>query len=656
MSHGKLRRQAGCDDRLWPVLLLLVFVVLVPTAALTWLVGRAARNESLVARQKLLDAYAALLPQAQRELRAFFASRLERGERHAGEFPAADAAPAAIGDLADAVVRFDEQGRLIQPRPLPPLGDDPLSRSEPWQAAQQAEFRHRRYREAAEAYAEIAAASEHPNVVGRALLAQARCLEKSGDVEAAILGLRRIVESPLGPYARDAQQRLVAADAGIRALELMQAHQTAGAELDSVRRRLLHLITSEHAALTPSAQRRFVGRRIRDLFPDEGELTWLAGEELAARYAAVHSAPPQSGSLQPTSLPAVWQITSRERRVVLLFREATLRRELAALLERTAETPHAGVVLLPPGAEPRVGPEHLAVAPAGPMAGWQLALTGGPTRASATTADRQVALYGWTAIVAVGAVAVAACGLGSAVGRQRRLRRLQSDWLATVSHELKTPLASIHLLTDSLLEGEGDPADYLRMISTEATRLTGLIDRLLLSSRLNGGAARLDRQPVRPEEIVAAAVAALGERLRAPGCEFTQHVSADLPLLLADRDALAMLLVNLLENAWKFTGSDKRISLHVSRDDSRVCFRVADNGIGLSAGDARRVFDRFFQADCRLAREQGGCGLGLSIVQQLAEAHGGTVSVHSEPGRGSIFTVCLPALVAAHARETHHTQ
>jgi signal transduction histidine kinase len=126
------------------------------------------------------------------------------------------------------------------------------------------------------------------------------------------------------------------------------------------------------------------------------------------------------------------------------------------------------------------------------------------------------------------------------------------------------------------------------MISTEATRLTRLIDRLLLSSRLNAGSALLDRQHVQPEEIAAAAVSVLGERLRAPGCVFTQSLGHDLPAILADRDALTMLLVNLLENACKFTGAEKRILLEVSRDDCRVSFRVSDNGRGLTASEPAR--------------------------------------------------------------------
>jgi len=106
-------------------------------------------------------------------------------------------------------------------------------------------------------------------------------------------------------------------------------------------------------------------------------------------------------------------------------------------------------------------------------------------------------------------------------------------------------------------------------------------------------------------------------------------------------------LLNLLDNACKYTGRDKRIALSAETADGAVCFRVSDNGIGMSRREARRAFERFFQADSHLARRAEGCGLGLSIVKFIVDAHGGTIDVESTPGEGSTFTVRVPI-----ARET----
>ena len=119
------------------------------------------------------------------------------------------------------------------------------------------------------------------------------------------------------------------------------------------------------------------------------------------------------------------------------------------------------------------------------------------------------------------------------------------------------------------------------------------------------------------------------------------EVMPGLPAIRADRGALAAALVNLLDNAYKYTPDKKQISLRAFREGHSVCFEVCDNGIGIPARETKKIFQKFYQADLRLSRTGGGCGLGLSIVSFLVEAHGGTVRVSSEPGKGSTFTVAL---------------
>jgi signal transduction histidine kinase len=227
-----------------------------------------------------------------------------------------------------------------------------------------------------------------------------------------------------------------------------------------------------------------------------------------------------------------------------------------------------------------------------------------------------------------------------------RLTRLKNDLIATVSHELKTPLASMRMLVETLLSGRYRDAqqsrEYLQLMAKENQRLSRLIDNFLTFSRMERSKAAFEFSEVTVEEIVSAAVDSGRDRFSGPGCRLEVDVAAGLPKITADRDALIAVLVNLLDNAYKYTRQDKRIALRAYASDGEVCLEVADNGIGLSRRAAKKVFDRFYQADRSLSRSAGGCGLGLSIVKFIVDAHGGSIDVASQPGKGSTFTVRLP--------------
>jgi signal transduction histidine kinase len=216
-----------------------------------------------------------------------------------------------------------------------------------------------------------------------------------------------------------------------------------------------------------------------------------------------------------------------------------------------------------------------------------------------------------------------------------------------VSHELKTPLSSIRLLVDTLLDQEpADPRqtrEYLQLVARENERLSRLIDNFLTFSRIERGKQRFAAEPVEPADVAGRAIAALHDRLTDPACRFTLQAQPELPPIVGDCDSLVTVLVNLLDNALKCSGPQKQIALRVYSSANHVVFAVEDNGIGLSARDKRRVFDRFYQVDQRLTRTTGGCGLGLCIVKSIVAAHGGSVQVESQPGKGSTFIVTLPS-------------
>ena len=145
-----------------------------------------------------------------------------------------------------------------------------------------------------------------------------------------------------------------------------------------------------------------------------------------------------------------------------------------------------------------------------------------------------------------------------------------------------------------------------------------------------------------PADIARAAAEAVKTKFNINQCDFQMHIAEDLPDVLADRDIMVTALVNLLDNAYKYSYNDKRIELKVFSEDSFVCFSVTDNGIGLTRRQIKKIFDRFYQADTSLSRRVEGTGLGLSIVKFIVDAHKGIITVDSKVGEGSTFTVRLP--------------
>jgi signal transduction histidine kinase len=261
--------------------------------------------------------------------------------------------------------------------------------------------------------------------------------------------------------------------------------------------------------------------------------------------------------------------------------------------------------------------------------------------------------YVWVGFLVIATLTVLAVVAAQALRKQMRLARLKTDLVAAVSHELKTPLSGMRLLVDALLEDQQfDPRktrEYLELIARENLRLSRLIDNFLTFSRMERNRHKFEFKTTTAAEVVEAVREALADRFHAPGVHLVMDVASALPALHADPDALVTVLLNLLDNAYKFTPEEKRLTLRACESGGRIAFSVADNGIGIPPRERKRIFRRFYQVDRHLSRSVGGCGLGLSIVEFIARAHGGEVRVESSPGRGSTFTVLLPAAAAREA-------
>jgi len=255
-------------------------------------------------------------------------------------------------------------------------------------------------------------------------------------------------------------------------------------------------------------------------------------------------------------------------------------------------------------------------------------------------------------ILGVLVISFASAAIGSSIvvtvllGRRAHLARLQADLLANVTHELRTPLAAIRMYAQTLQMGtvDEDPARARQCVDTivrETEWLGTMIDRVL-----TWRAAARDRDNFDfadgPISEVAGEVAARFQRMLSPEEGDFQFDINTAFSVMHDKRAVASIMINLLTNAYKYTGEEKEIALRVFDEGGHVVISVQDNGIGIPRRQLRRIFDPFFRVDSRLRSKAVGAGLGLAIVNHMVRAHMGSVSVDSEEGRGATFVVKLP--------------
>jgi two-component system phosphate regulon sensor histidine kinase PhoR len=232
------------------------------------------------------------------------------------------------------------------------------------------------------------------------------------------------------------------------------------------------------------------------------------------------------------------------------------------------------------------------------------------------------------------------------VTRERRLEELRSQFVATISHELRTPLASLHGAAMTLLEREHDlheqtRHDLLDMISVQSKRLADLVEEILLTGQLDSGSLRVVTEPFDPEEIVWAAAAAA--RLRVDDdTTIDVSVPAVLPRVAGDAARTRQVLMNLVDNAIKYSPHGGRIELGVEVDGEHARFTVRDEGLGIPLGEQKRIFEKFYRLDPDHRRGIGGSGLGLYICRELVRSMHGRIWVDSNPGAGTTFTFELP--------------
>jgi signal transduction histidine kinase len=239
------------------------------------------------------------------------------------------------------------------------------------------------------------------------------------------------------------------------------------------------------------------------------------------------------------------------------------------------------------------------------------------------------------------------------ISREMALARLKSDFVSNVSHELRTPLSLIRLYAETLemgrLKSQDKYQEYYSIIRKESERLTALINNILDFSRIEAGRKEYDFRQTDMRELVHNTLESYRYQIEQSGFAFEEKIAEDIPPLNVDREAMARSLLNLVNNALKYSQDQKYIGVNLFRDNGSVKLEVVDHGIGIPPVEQQKIFDKFYRVGDPLVHNTKGSGLGLALVRHIVRAHGGEVSVDSVPGRGSKFTINLPVAVGANA-------
>jgi two-component system phosphate regulon sensor histidine kinase PhoR len=231
----------------------------------------------------------------------------------------------------------------------------------------------------------------------------------------------------------------------------------------------------------------------------------------------------------------------------------------------------------------------------------------------------------------------------------RNLQTMRRELIGNISHDLRTPIAGIkamvETLQDTAIDDKQVALDFLTRINGEVDRLTQMVTELTELSHIETGKAELRRVPTNLNSLIEEVISQMRPQAESKPVTFTTDFNSNLPVIKIDKDRIRQTLTNLVHNAIKFNNPGGKVTISTTFHNESAIVSVSDTGMGISKEDLPHIFERFYKAD--KARSQGGSGLGLAIAKHTIQAHGGSISVKSEQGKGSVFSFNLPIDLSA---------
>ena len=622
-------------------MVLFLVAIIVPCSVLVALSLRMISQERELAEKRLADERQRLRSQAGQKLLALL-ERIKLEEASVLALASDKVRPAKYQHPAIRLVARVENNRLVLPwertrsaeqlRKF--LGQAEFARK--IQQGEREELVAKQFEKAGQSYRESVDLALHPAQTAHAQLLLARVLAKSGRRDEALARYRKILQLPSDvidehgvPVAFYAAGRLLEAGAEHKAaLERVRHELDPPGGLAPVESYMLRELAEKLGATAPEDLKRKILGHIRYLEQA------LALQKDFPRLAATN----RTRSQEPIWVPygeETWLVGvapplgGLEAAVVAVRAEQVMPGEIRILTGRDSNGELLG--------------ENFP--------GLKVALRTEDDSALARQRNLQRYFYFAALALVVSLTLFGAYLLLRDVRRELRLAELRSQFVSSVSHELKTPLTAIRMFAETLWLGRSKDqqmqAEYLETIVNESERLTRLVDNVLDFSKIEQGKKTYRVEPASLAEIVHAAARAVRYPLAQQGFELRVDAQDGLPPLRVDRDALEQAILNLLTNAMKYSGDARQIDLRLQREDGEAVIQVSDRGVGIAAEEQARIFDKFYRAPTRENQLVPGTGLGLTLVAHIAKAHGGQVEVKSAPGEGSTFSIRLPLEVEA---------